>query len=536
MCLSEATEPCPWGLAILNGRFWRKANVSILLENTIPLSAATTARVRDSNGTHSAMNDVTGSSLQALSHNADKSRYAPTSTDECCLILQAFELSSIDPMEGSSMSEEKSDLCEDGSPKPATRVLDVEESGLEDQSDQEARLEVSLRTKRKPEFDSNAVYLSNKRVYIYREDPNDDPRDRSRGDLIGAFNDTITTLLNTPDPHICSMAQLLDLSLPELELISEFTHHTHPEILRANSLPYIQWLGGGHLIASSTALKQACLFLVSSDLAQRKAKRDSKGRFSQIPFKIQERLLREFTNLLKWFKHDSQELTLSSARDDVLVRTAIYVYLCGLAIGPQLLPFFTSGNQDLAGLCYSIQNTHVSLMGEFRSPIVNFPMLPDKLRTKLPREEDLWAVMDHVMVDENIPSLKERRHIRAVISKEVYAMIELFNMDVMSQCISHLSVWSVFNNENFKSLRREENPYSTIIISYYLAYCHLFHSFSWWRDRAQYDLYDVVEYLSDYYVKFVRWPLEVVESYQWTQKDLLSGRFREEAAKMKSFR
>lgn len=495
----------------------------------MPPSSGTTARLRDSNGTHSAINDVTGSLLQTLGQNPDMFRYAPTSGDECCLILQASELPSIDAMEGSPMFEGQSPLCEERGPKLATRVLDMEGARLRDCLGKETRQEVTLRTKRKLEFDSTVVYLSNKRVY--------NSRDRSRDEPITAFNDTVTTLLNTPNPHACPMAQLLDLSQLELELISEFTHHTHPEILRANSQPYIQWLGGGHFIASSTTLKQACLFLVSSDLAQRKAKRDAKGRFSQIPFEIQERLLREFTNLLKWFKHSSQELTSSTARDDVPVTTALYVYLCGLAIGPQLLPFFTGGNQDLAGLSYSIhQSTHASLVGEFRSLTVNFPVLPGRLRTKLPREEDLWAVMDHVMVDENIPSLTERRHIRTVIAKEVYAMIELFNMDVVSQCISHLSVWSVFNNENFKCLRQEESPYSTIIISYYLAYCHLFHSFSWWRDRAQYDLYDVVEYLSDDYVKFVRWPLEVVESYQWTQKDLLSGRFREEAAKMKSFR
>lgn len=476
--------------------------------------------------------DDTCPGLLALGQNPELLRYATTSDDDCCLNLRDLELHSLDSMEGSPspMSEEGESPPSDSDHPELTRV-----------SNGDLVQEVPSTNKRKLDFDDSAtaVYLISKKVYKSLEASiggSSPYKITSRDELAISLNDTILTLLNTPDPHSCPLARLLDLTLPELELISEFTHHTHPEILRANAQPDIQWLGGGHLFASSPTLKQACLFLVSSDLAQRKAKRDAKGRYSQIPFNIQERLLREFTNLLQWFKFNSQELISSPARDDVLVTTAIYVYLCGLAIGPQLLPFFTSGHQDLAGLCYSIRNTHFSMMGEFRPPTVSYPVLPDRLRTKLPREEDLWAVVDHVMVDENIPSLEERRHIRTVISKEVYAMIELFNMDVMFKCISHLSVWSVFNNEKFKSLRQEENPYSTIIICYYLAYCHLFHSFSWWRDRAQYDLYDMVEYLSDDYVKFVRWPLKVVESFEWTQKDLWNGKFREEAAKMKSFR
>jgi hypothetical protein len=367
---------------------------------------------------------------------------------------------------------------------------------------------------------------------ISREGSNDPtseyaPRDTSQ--------DATVTILNTPYPHTCSMARLLDLSLPELELISEFTHHTHPEILKANAQPDLQWMGRPDLLASSRSLKLAFLFLASSDLAQKKTQQVV-GRYPQMPVNTQERLLREFTNLLKWFKYESQEPNSLFRRDDILLPTAIYVYLCGLAIGPQLLPFFTSCRQDLAGLCNSIHNTHISFSGEFQPPAVAYPVLPDRMRTLLPKEEDLWAIVDHVLVDENIPTMAERRHIRTVLSTEIYAMIELFNMDVAFRSISHLSSWCVFNTEKFNLLRQEQNPYSTIVIAYYLAYCHLFHSWGWWRDRAQYDLYDVVEYLPDYYMEYVQWPLAVVESFEWTYEDLLDGKFRMDAEKMKSFR
>jgi hypothetical protein len=46
----------------------------------------------------------------------------------------------------------------------------------------------------------------------------------------------------------------------------------------------------------------------------------------------------------------------------------------------------------------------------------------------------------------------------------------------------------------------------------------------------------VVEYLPDYYMEYVQWPLAVVESFEWTYEDLLDGKFRMDAEKMKSFR
>lgn len=360
-----------------------------------------------------------------------------------------------------------------------------------------------------------------------------------------------------------SMANLLGINLSELELVQFFNEHSLKNILKANDKRDIVWISTApQKMHSSAVIRKTCMFLASVDLSRRRVEaraeveRNERGRsmdqytwdeersrdtscdtmmgsssdesddvtktvltlsiYTPIEEEVQEKLLEEFTTMLTMFRMDLEQ----HVTDDYLTMllSATLLYVSALSLGP-LVPIL-----QLLSLARGIKLTHEVFSGDFTSTNICRPA-PAVERKLLPREEDLWNLIS-IAGKSDMPD-DEKALVVDSLAQEINTMAEFYNMDLAGGCITHMSSWCVYTKPAFNLLLHECNPYALVFMAYYCAYVHLFHEFSWWRDRAVNDLWSIIDLLPDEFLHLVEWPIAACERWDCNHLDYLSGRFRE---------
>lgn len=337
------------------------------------------------------------------------------------------------------------------------------------------------------------------------------------------------------------LTNALNISRYETELMWYFCHHPNRQIVAANPKTDA-WIGSGPQKAGQAeSLKQICLFMAQMELTHRGARckymvndkeyPKSRGQppknlitgYAPLDEARQEQFLRQFIDMLQWYRHDFVDG--GPVKYPILMVTSFLLLISCLYMGP-LVPLINSeGGGDIFGMLVAFKQRLHIYSGPAESGKSSYAVLFDENRHYLPREEDMWDIVNMVEEDERY-SLQERRELKVTLTKEVCAMIELFNMDVEAHSITHLTSWALYWNKRFVHLKEEQHPYAIMLMAYWCAYSHQFHEYQWWRDRSYFDLYDLIEYLPEEYIKHVKWPLAVVENYEYNHEDLLNGNFR----------
>lgn len=336
-----------------------------------------------------------------------------------------------------------------------------------------------------------------------------------------------------------SMARLIGVDLSNLELLNFFYHHSLADILSANHERDKVWIEvAPSRVGCNATIKKACLLMAGMDLAQRRAPAkylvDHKPHPTYKPLenkrlitgyvppteKFQARQIKHFSVLLRSFQKDLRDLKagdVSQYGDMILCGTL--VFLTALAMGP-LVPLinYTPGQGDLVGLSRSIRSVHEIITGqsmtnECESP---YPILDNSDRQYLPRERDLWEIIE----------MAESREDRMVMHKTLHSLIEFYNMDIQGGCITHMTSWPIYWPYSFRDLQQARNPYALMMMCYWCAYVHSFHGFAWWRDRAVEDLYTILDELPVEYHYLVQWPIDVVNTFDLDQNDYLAGKIQ----------
>ena len=337
------------------------------------------------------------------------------------------------------------------------------------------------------------------------------------------------------------MAKIIGVDMTDLELLNFFYHFSMADILSSNQPQDYIWLKTTpSKISSHSTIRKACLLVAGMDLAQRRAQakylvnnepypseepvkdKQSITGYVQPTEKFQEFQMKQFTALLQSFHKNMTDLKSGDTTlyGDMIL-CGVFVYLAALSMGP-LVPIITyvSGQGDLLGLSRSIRSIHEIISGASLTNETDtrpYPPVPDEpeKRQLLPQEEDLWNIVD----------LAETPDQHMALHKALHALIQFYNMDVDGGSISHMTAWPIFWPYSFQDLQRQRNPLALVIICYWCAYVHSFHSFPWWRDRAVEDLYTIIDELPPEYHDLVEWPLSVVQSFDLDEIDYLTGRF-----------
>lgn len=333
-----------------------------------------------------------------------------------------------------------------------------------------------------------------------------------------------------------SMARIMGLSLNELQLLRFYNEKSHPMLKLATGVNDQVWMGSvPGLASSSRALTKACMVFADMHLShERNPYRyilqgnrpllKTKGRpdnmkevigYSTLPEIVQERLLINFTEALTLLKAEIMELD-TSAPDTTVMLTAVIVYLSAVSLHAYIpLVNFEKGGGDLFGVIRLIADMRALFLGNDAIRQSPYPV-PLVGRRYLPHENELWAITKLVKG----MGAKER-YVRNALTREIYSLIELYNLDQTNNCGAHLPAWSIYWHPSFSELKNDLNPYALLLICFFCGYLHQYHALFWWGSRLQDDLHQIVDHLPEELLRYVQWPLSEVKNYEHNHMDWL---------------
>lgn len=341
-----------------------------------------------------------------------------------------------------------------------------------------------------------------------------------------------------------SMALLLGLDLSQLELLRFYYLESVPVLCEASGKDVSRWLKNvPGLISQSPALKQACLVFASVHLNHLRGGTDdfhagdhvhtghhviptraSEKGYIRLSDETMANLLSQFIQLLKLHKKELLNLSIPTCQS--ALATSVIIYIIAMSLGP-LMPLVNfEGGADLFQVTRNMMDiTSDPTLGIVRPLQAPFYAPTDTRRVLLPREEDLWGIVQ--LVDQSTDCSEiDKRNLKFTLSCEIYSLLHLFHLDTKLHAVGHTGAWCNYWRSGFVQLRRDLNPYALLLISYYCAYTHLFHQLFWWADRTVDTVYEIVDYLPQEFKKYAEWPLQMVRRFDYGIDDLLTGKLR----------
>lgn len=340
-----------------------------------------------------------------------------------------------------------------------------------------------------------------------------------------------------------SMAQVLGLSMSELELLRFYFQESSPILCAASGEKDAIWMRNVPALSNrSPALKRAAMTFATLHLGKNSQKSTyllhdgsehptseglpdmhTVGGYVPLEDRVTERLLVEFTETLKEHKKELMESDMANC-EAVLV-TSVVIYLVAMSLGP-LIPLANfDGGSDLFSIVRNLRMILTIITGHEQQSFPPF-QAPAKGSIRLPKEESLWEIVDLVELNtEYTPT--EKRRIKNILTKEINSLVQLLNMDITNHSVAHFSAWCTYWQPEFSELKSSANPYALMVICYYAAYTHMWHILFWWADRSSEDVLNIMDHIPGEFHGYLQWPLEIVQTYEYNYEDLLSGKLRE---------
>lgn len=340
-----------------------------------------------------------------------------------------------------------------------------------------------------------------------------------------------------------SMAKMLGLNMTELELLRFYFHESNPILCAASGSKDSVWMGNvPSLSTRSPALKKAAMTFATLHLGKNRQTSayllddgtthqasgvppDMKAVVGYAPLHetIVEQMLIEFTEALR--SHKQEILNSDENNSEAVLATSVIIYLVAMSLGP-LIPLASfAGGADLFSIVRNLLMLTTIITGQEPQSSPPFQAPPED-SVRLPKEETLWEIVELVELNTEY-SPTEKRRVKGILTKEINSLILLLNMDTIHQSVAHFSAWCIYWHPEFLELKEKANPYALLIICYYAAYTHMWHILFWWADRSPEDVYHIVDHIPEEFHDYVQWPLEIVQTYEYTYEDMLSGKLRE---------
>ncbi|KAG5356805.1 hypothetical protein CJU90_2156 [Yarrowia sp. C11] len=351
-------------------------------------------------------------------------------------------------------------------------------------------------------------------------------------------------------PRPTPMATLLNLKLSEYELMHFYNNESSPILVAStgkNEEAQGLWMANvTNLASSNEALKEICMAFATMHMGHNRKKaiyvlkdgselpREAQTDLTRVAgyTRLEEDVLEEmflrFISAVKAHQIQIMEMTLESYESVLL--SSVLIYLHAMSMGPYVPLFSFDGGVDLFSLGRTIQDLTFMYSDEIKpeNPFnYDFDMDLTDERPRLPREEDMWAIIDFVDTDEGLCPF-QKRAIKKVLTAELKNLINLFHMDREAMSVSHIAAWCTFWTPAFcKLLREEQNTYAILFVCYWCGYAHMFHVLFWWGDRIQEDLLHLKDHLPERVHHFLEWPLENCSRFDMSYLNLLNGKMRE---------
>lgn len=351
-------------------------------------------------------------------------------------------------------------------------------------------------------------------------------------------------------PRPTPMASLLNLKLSEYELIRFYNNESTPLLVAAtgkNKEAQGLWMANATRLApSNTALKEICMAFASMHMGHNRKKanyilKDGREHLKSAgPIKdptevagytrLEEAVLEEmFIRLTKAVRsHKMQILNMTLESYESVLLSSVLIYLHAMSMGPYMPLISFDGEVDLFSLGRTIHDLTFIFSNETQpsNPSeYDFEHL-DSDRAKLPREEDLWAMIRFVDTDVEL-SVAEKARVKYTLTAELNNLISLFHMDRESLSVSHLAAWCTYwTPAFFRLLRKEQSTYAILFVCYWCGYAHMWHTLFWWGDRIQEDLLHLKDHLPEHLHHFLEWPLKSCTRFDINYIDLLNGKMR----------
>lgn len=347
-------------------------------------------------------------------------------------------------------------------------------------------------------------------------------------------------------PRPTPMASLLNLRLSEYELIRFYNNETTPLLVLATGRDAEAqglWMSNVTKLANSNeALKEICMAFATMHLGHNRKtttyllKGGAEGAqgstdltevvgYTRLEEEVLEHMFVRLTNAVTAHKEQIRHLTVETYESVLL--SSVLIYMLAMSMGPYVPLFNFDGGADLFSLGRSIHDLSFVLADEVPTFNHSFDEPLNTEREKLPREEDLWAIIDFVDTDEELSSTEKRR-IKNILTAELKNLIGLFIMDVEAFSVSHIAAWCTFWTPNFFTLLREEmNTYALLFVCYWCGYAHMWHVLFWWGDRIQEDLLHLKDHLPERVHHFLEWPLQSCMRFDINYVELLNGKMRD---------
>ncbi|CAG79172.1 hypothetical protein B0I72DRAFT_141318 [Yarrowia lipolytica] len=353
-------------------------------------------------------------------------------------------------------------------------------------------------------------------------------------------------------PRPTPMASLLNLNLNEYELIRFYNNESTPLLVAAtgkNEDAQGLWMANVTKLASSNnALKEICMAFATMHMGHNRKKsiyilKDGREHpktagpltdltrvagYTRLEEEVLEQMFIRLTNAVKAHQLQIVNMTLESYESVLL--SSVLIYLHAMSMGPFVPLFSFDGGVDLFSLGRTIHDLTFIYSDKIEpSNPFNYSFGEDSEndREKLPREEDMWAIIDFVDTDVEL-SVAEKRRIKRSLTAELNNLIMLFHMDREALSVSHISAWCTFWTPSFfRLLREEHNTYALLFVCYWCGYAHMWHILFWWGDRIQEDLLNLKDHLPERVHHFLEWPLQSCTRFDINYVDLLNGKMRQ---------
>ncbi|KAG5362837.1 hypothetical protein CJU89_1973 [Yarrowia sp. B02] len=330
--------------------------------------------------------------------------------------------------------------------------------------------------------------------------------------------------------------------MTELELLRFYFHESDPVLCAASGEQDSLWMGNIPSLSNrSPALKRAAMTFATLHLGKNRqaatyiledgsvhtnadGRPDMKQVAGYVPLqdRVIERILIEFTEAL--VAHKKEIMSEEMDCEAVLV-TSVVIYLIAMSLGP-LIPLANfDGGADLFSIVRNLRQITTIISGREAQAQPPF-QAPSEGSIRLPKEEALWEIVELVELDVEYSPIEKRR-VKAILTKEIHSLIQLLNMDIIYKGCSHFAAWCTYWQPEFCELKEEANPYALMIICFYAAYTHMWHILFWWSDRSPEDVYYIMDHIPEEFHGYLHWPLEIIQTYEYTYEDLLSGKLRE---------
>lgn len=349
-------------------------------------------------------------------------------------------------------------------------------------------------------------------------------------------------------PHVTPMASLLNMDLSEYELLRFYNSDSSPLLVAATGDTQQKqglWMANvQHLSTSNDALKQMCLVFASMHLGYNRndSQYTMKGGiehpksegppnpteiagYTRLSDDVLEGVMILYTNAIKAHNKQITEMTLETYESVLLSSVLIYLMSMGLGSLVPLINF--DGGADLFSIGRSIHDLTFIYTGHKPSPVVMTDIELEKDRPRLPREEDLWDIIEFVDQDPDYSSAEKRR-VKHILTTELKNLINLLALDINHHSVSHIAAWCTFWTPGFfELLRHDLNTYALLFVCYWCGYAHMWHVLFWWGDRIQDDILHLRDNLPERVHHFLKWPLKACTRFDISYVDLLSGKMRD---------